>query len=924
MTNYSQRTFDTERKSALAYTTLATYFFSHQIWSMVEKMCRRAIELTDTNAVASDAWYLLAKKEHYVVEPNWSRVEDYYNRADSARGGGEKGYLPAKFGSIQANIMSGKVNDAKFRLEKLVQHHNSIEARILLGTIYAQEVFANQASGSKEDKSQELKKVLAHFEQVRLAWKDSRKGLESDLNVLLMLSRLYEADQPDKSLSCLLQARQLAIENLGGLALIPDAEDEQERKRQQSTMLPPQLLNNIGCFQFQLEKFSESAESFQLALESCTPDGEPEDSGEVDQLVTTISYNLGRSYEASHLLDEARAIYEQILARHSDYIDAQTRLAYIELRQNPSSEGPTAMASLYEIDHHDMEIRALYGWYLNKAKRRVQNIAEDQEQRHYKQSLQQFDKHDQFSLTAMGNLHLVLAREMPRQTEQEKDRRRKSYERAIEFFAKALQLDAKNAYAAQGIAIAMAEDKKDFQGATQIFAKIKETVKESCVLINLGHVYGEQKQFQRAIEHYEAAVAKDRAHDPQILASLGRIWLLKGRQEKSIQAMKTSLDYSRQALSLNPDEVFLKFNIAFVQIQLASLVQGLADSKRTVVDVEFAIDGLDEAIEAFIEISKAPRPPYPRNDIEQRANMGRNTIRKQLDRALQAQREYEDANAAKITEARKARENELRRREEAKRKAAEEEAERKRKLQGERERLIASARELAEKRDEESRLREEAEYTEDSDGNRVKRKGRRTGGKRKKKGSDNDIVSDSADLSEVDAPTKKKRREKRGSGAEDEEGGKPRKKRKLARKSEGKTNSKYKSAEMVVDSEEDAGSGAAGGRDPFDLSDDEDGIAPPTATQAAGADEDIEMKDAIEEDDEDEDAIVAPKRKVARRIEDDEDDEEEEAEGLGKNAFADDGPEPLVDDSVGAAGNPDGGGITVDVEGDPDSHVFNP
>ena len=918
MTDYGQRSFDAEKKNALAHTTLAAYFFSHQIWNMVEKMCRRAIELTDTNTVASDAWYLLAKKEHYLDTPNWSKVEEYYNRADSARGGGDKGYLPAKFGSIQANIMAGKIDDAKFRLEKVISHHNTTEARILLGNIYAQEIFANQASGLKEDKTQEVKKAIGLFEQVRLAWKDPKKGFEPDINVLLVLARLYEADQPEKSLACLLQARQTAIGNLGELAVFSDAEDELERKQEQSAMLPPPLLNNIGCFQFQLEKFAESAESFQLALASCAPGEDLENSTEIDQLVTTISYNLGRSYEASHLLDEARAIYEQILARHSDYIDAQTRLAYIELRQNPSSEGPKAIGTLFELDSQDMEIRGLYGWYLNKAKRRVQNVAEDQEQRHYKHTLQQFDKHEQYSLTAMGNLYLTLAREMRRESDQEKEKRRKTYERAVEFFIKALQLDPRNAYAAQGVGIALVEDKKDFRTAKEIFAKVKETVKDSCVLINLGHVYGEDKQFDRAIEHYEAAVAKDRSHDPQILASLGRVWLLKGKQDKSIQAMKTSLDYSQQALSFASDEVYFKFNIAFVQIQLASLVQGLPESKRTAVDVEFAIEGLDEAIETFIEISKSPRPPYPRNDIEQRANMGRNTIRKQLDRALQSQREYEEANAAKIAEARKAREAELRRREEEKQRAEEAEAERKRKLQEERERLIASAREMAEKRDEEDRRREEAEYTEDSDGNRVKRKSRRAGGKRKKKGSDDGIVSDS-DLSGAEAPTKKKRREKRGSGAEDEEGGKPRKKRKLARRSEVKANSKYKSAEMIVDSDEDddmpAHSGEPGKPDAFDLSDDDDEVGPPAATQHANAGEDTEMMDA--DDDEDDDAVAAPKRKVARRIEDDEEDEEEEeaeTEELRKpNSFADDGPTPLVDDSVGAAGNPYGGQPQVDI-----------
>ena len=128
ISTYVQKALDTDPKNPLAHTALANYFYSHQVWNMVEKTCRRAIELTDTNAVASDAWFLLARKEHFLDSPNWNKVEDLYNRANGARGVGEKGYLPATFGSVQAYIMEGRTDDAKFRLEKIVQHHISSEA----------------------------------------------------------------------------------------------------------------------------------------------------------------------------------------------------------------------------------------------------------------------------------------------------------------------------------------------------------------------------------------------------------------------------------------------------------------------------------------------------------------------------------------------------------------------------------------------------------------------------------------------------------------------------------------------------------------------------------------------------------------------------------------------------------------------------
>ncbi|MCV5126748.1 hypothetical protein OFB58_25550 [Escherichia coli] len=85
-----------------------------------------------------------------------------------------------------------------------------------------------------------------------------------------------------------------------------------------------------------------------------------------------------------------------MLKRHDDYTDARTRLAYIKLRNNPGTkEGPDAVAKLYQENSSDLEVRALYGWFLGKlsSRKRPNNIAEDPEQRHYKHTLQNYDKH---------------------------------------------------------------------------------------------------------------------------------------------------------------------------------------------------------------------------------------------------------------------------------------------------------------------------------------------------------------------------------------------------------------------------------------------------------------------------------------------------------------------------------------------------
>ena len=501
MTDYTQRAFKLDKELPLTCATFGGYFTLRRAWPTVETLARKAIELTDVNAVASDGWYLLARKEHYQDVPDLSKINEYYGRADAARGGGDRGYIPARFGIAQALVSQGDVDGAKFRLEKIIQISKSTEAMMLLGALYAEEVFTSQLIGNKEDKSGEAKKAIALLEAVRLAWRDPSKKLTSDLSVLVYLARLYETDQPEKAFQCLQQVEKMNIEDMlekEGLSK-DDAEDDYLLKLREE--LSPQLLNNLGCFQYQMDKYDAARELFQTALNACVKFREKDEAIDTDALVTTISYNLARTYEASGQLDAARQVYEGLLARHDDYTDARMRLAYIELRQNPTEDGPKAIAALNDTDGSNLEVRALLGWYLSRSKKRATNIAEDQEQKHYKKTLLDYDKHDRYSLTGMGNLYATYAREMRRTTEKEREKRSNEYLRAVGYYDKVLQLDPRNAYAAQGIGIALVEDKKDLASAVQTFSKVRDTVRDSSVFVNLGHVFCELKQYSRSIEN---------------------------------------------------------------------------------------------------------------------------------------------------------------------------------------------------------------------------------------------------------------------------------------------------------------------------------------------------------------------------------------------------------------------------------------
>ncbi|KAI1431644.1 hypothetical protein GGR50DRAFT_697789 [Xylaria sp. CBS 124048] len=872
MTEYTQKSFKIDKNQPLTCATFAGYFLSSKNFSHVESLANKAIQYTDVNAIASDGWYLLARKEHY--NDNVDLATDYYRRADEARGGLEKGYLPAKFGVAQLSVLNNDLGEAKLRLEKIIQptgkHERNYEAMILLGTLYAEEVFANQQAASKEDKSAEMRKAIDYLEQVRLAWKDPKKNLSADSSILLNLARLYEKSHPDKALQCLLQVEQLELDQIVASEHPDGTEDVSERRNKLRKNLPPQLLNNIGCFYSQSEKHDLATEMFQAALSSCMRIGDKGEDMDTDALVTTISFNLGRSYESQGLTDKAVEVYEQLMARHDDYTDAQVRLAYIKLRRNPNKEGPDAVAKLYQENSADLEVRALYGWYLGRvaSRKRSANVNDDPELRHYKHTLQNYDKHDRYALIGMGNMYMMAAREMRRETEQERQKRSAMYTRAVEFFDKALQLDPKNAYAAQGIAISLIEDKKDYVNALPIFLKVRETVKDANVYINIGHTYAELRQFSKAVESYEIALSKEgKQKDASILACLGRTWLNRAKHDRNPDAFKTALEYAKKALEVSPEQIHFKFNVAFVQIQLVQHIMNVPEAQRSLGQLEEAMEGLEAAIVALDEIAQHPQPPYPRVDVEQRANMARNTQRKQLGRQIESQKEYEEKNKEKIAVVLEKRQAEAKRREEERQLALARERERQEKIRKEREEMAAKERE----RDEARRAEEAADLTTDEEtGEKVKRKRK--------------IKPRAEDQPKRPRSSQKKKKTKRTEEESDEES-QPKKKRRLAKKD----NKQYKSAEIVVDSSDDDGDDNTLERAESAMDNRSSPLSDLDGTSKVDTTEDrMDVDETANHDDEEERVVPRTKSKRARRgrVLDDSDEEEDDGDKAESSAKA--------------------------------------
>lgn len=484
--DHTQKAYKLDKNFPMACTTFASHFFSKKGYPQCETLAKKAIEFSDVSGVTSDGWYILARKAH--AEADHQQALACYRKSDQAR---EGGWLPAKIGVGQVQVLMQDIPSAKLSFEAIV-HENpkSVEAKTILGTLYAHEVLStiprSGFAGPKEDIPGLHRKAVALLEGVHNVWKNEKRTDPANEALLLTLARLYEHDQPEKAVQCLQAVYQIYLD---------------VKETDKSILIPIQLINNIATLYWHQEKYDKARELYQEALTAIPQHKEKDENLDVDALATTLTYNLGRCEEAAGNLEQATKHYSQLLQFHNGYVDANLRLAYMLMRL-ASPEGFKMIYKLMQTDSTNLEVRAMYGWYLSKQKRRIPvNIAEDNEQRHYKHSLQHHDKHDRYSLAGMGNLYLHTAREMRRDTEQEKEKRRKTYEKAVEFFDKCLQLDPKNAFAAQGVAIAMIEDKKDLKGAVGILTKVRETLaNDGHAVVNLGHCLAGLEQWGRAIE----------------------------------------------------------------------------------------------------------------------------------------------------------------------------------------------------------------------------------------------------------------------------------------------------------------------------------------------------------------------------------------------------------------------------------------
>ena len=191
---YAQKSYKISQHLPAASLILAQYFYSKKNYTSVTKLCEKVLEYTDVQAIASEAYYWIARTHHQLHQ--YDRAMAFYQKARATN----EANLPAAIGIGQLQVLQQDLISAKLLFERLLEHHpRCIEALTILAFIYANE--ANDRS-NKSDKSNEKAKAKGFLDRALKLIEETKGRTLDDSTLCIAQAQLCECDDIDVSLKC--------------------------------------------------------------------------------------------------------------------------------------------------------------------------------------------------------------------------------------------------------------------------------------------------------------------------------------------------------------------------------------------------------------------------------------------------------------------------------------------------------------------------------------------------------------------------------------------------------------------------------------------------------------------------------------------------------------------------------------------------
>ncbi|GAA5893159.1 uncharacterized protein JCM6883_007583 [Sporobolomyces salmoneus] len=630
--------------------------------------------------------------------------------------------------------------------------------------------------------------------QKEIAKSERIRQLANDRDMYIEMARLWsDENRVDRSLKAWQEARRIQVEQelekVEDQSLLDQDESYDVELEKAEKKVDPRVRNNIAVLLYNKKSYQSATGHFELALgtigQEFAEKGGELDGGETDAVLTAVTYNLACCYEKEGDVDRAKEGWENVLRGHPEFVDAKARLALLELVQAKGRDKAAwerahiLIKEALTSQSFSPELRALYTYFLFETfqHRAARDFAVS--------TLKEVSRHDLYALCASGLISYLEGRENKIDSKDAQRQRQSKYTRSAEFFDKALQLDPMCAVAAQGLAIALAEGnlgnatdpssvaangansstasamqdvqarQRNARDALLILTKVKESINDASVYVNIGHCHFARDEYERAAENY--TTASKRYLDEKsstVLWYIARAWYFKALKESSFVDLEKAINIGQHATDLHPTDLSAIFNMAVLKQKAIELLYGRTNETRTSAQLRKAFEYLESSQALFNQLlaDKTPQKPYQADYPRHRSAYGR-SLEGRFQSILDQQLAYEETEAGKINQARQARE-------EARARQLAEQA----RLEAERQRQAEALAEQRKKMREENAIQWESmskQWVGDSDDEKEKRKPG-TGGKKRKatKFKDGDEPEASSTDEDAEKPKRKKKAKK--------------------------------------------------------------------------------------------------------------------------------------------------------------------
>ncbi|GAA5937370.1 uncharacterized protein JCM15063_002885 [Sporobolomyces koalae] len=683
------------------------------------KLFERALQFSETRLLIAESHFNIGRALDSDPDGvSTSAALQEYQRAVEANPDMVIAYLGVGSCFVRTEQYPEAINAFETLLRK---HPHTVEALVSLASIHTHLAFSfhsiSDSTASRKAAKEAYESVLRIFAQGKsingspatatagdstsqlqqqqgIAKSERIRQLAIDRDMYVEMARLW-ADEisVERSLKAWQEARRIQVEQ--GMDKVEserpeplddeayDAELERVERR-----VDARIRNNIAVLLYNKKNYQAATGHFELALgtvgQEFAEKGGELDGGETDATLTAVTYNLACCYEKEGNVDKAREGWENVLRGHPEFVDAKARIALLELNKGKGKDKQAwdrAHSHLKEAltsQPFSPELRALYTYFL------FETFQHRQARDFARMTLKEVSRHDLYAMCASGVMSYLEARENKSDSKEAQRERQGRYMRAAEFFDKAIQLDPMCAIAAQGLAIALAEGalgnvadpsaasangvnsalqdaqarQRNARDALLILTKVKESINEASVYVNIGHCHIARDEFERAAENYTTA-SKRYLQDKSstVLWYLARAWYFKALKESSFVDLEKAIHVGQQATDLYPTDLSNIFNMAVLKQKAIEILYGRTNEMRTSAQLGKAFEYLESSQALFEQLiqDKTAQTPYQRDYPRHRSAYGR-SLEGRYQSILDQQLAYETTEAGKINQARQARE----------------------------------------------------------------------------------------------------------------------------------------------------------------------------------------------------------------------------------------------------------------------------